>query len=62
MRKQKFFKFNVAFLTIGFHRCAKMRKEPMLKIIIFTQALQFDSLVTRRLDFKVSLIAYVLSE
>jgi hypothetical protein len=39
MRQQKFFRFKVAFLKIGLHRCAKMRKEPELKIIIFTQAL-----------------------
>jgi hypothetical protein len=39
-----------------------MRKEQILKIIIFTQALLFDSLLTRGLDFKVSFNAYDFSE
>jgi hypothetical protein len=34
----------------------------MLKIIIFTQALLFDSLISSRLDFKVSFNVYDLSE
>jgi hypothetical protein len=38
------------------------KKEPMLKFIIFTQALLFDSLITSRLDFRVSVISYNTSE
>jgi hypothetical protein len=57
MKQQKFFKFIAAL-----HTCTKMRKKQILKIIIFTQSLLFNSLITSRLDFKVSFNTYKLSE
>jgi hypothetical protein len=39
-----------------------MRKEPILKIVMFTQPLLFDFLITDRFDFKVYFKVYDLSE